>query len=138
MSGYNCLYPQAHESVQCRKFPIPCPNQCGIHDLPRDEVRILINWLLLFIVDKCCFNRSINYSPHGILEDLQGDFQNRKNGRIDQIIWLVWTLIIQRSGLIRGGCIYFQMLEHAPDCPKKPSHCKFRNVGCDFVVSISK
>ncbi|XP_021361305.1 TNF receptor-associated factor 3-like [Mizuhopecten yessoensis] len=55
---------QEHESAKCRKFPIPCPNGCGIEKLPRDEMR-----------------------------------------------------------------------EHEPECPKKPIHCKFTNVGCEFSGS---
>ncbi|XP_033734392.1 TNF receptor-associated factor 3-like [Pecten maximus] len=56
---------QEHESIQCRKFPIPCPNGCGHENLPRDEMR-----------------------------------------------------------------------EHVElTCPKKPIHCKFANVGCEFTGS---
>nr|QOS44541.1 tumor necrosis factor receptor TARF3 [Mimachlamys nobilis] len=51
-----------HESVGCMKYPIVCPNSCGIDNLPREE-----------------------------------------------------------------------MSEHIIECPKRPFHCKFTNVGCDFT-----
>ncbi|OWF48149.1 TNF receptor-associated factor 3-like [Mizuhopecten yessoensis] len=52
---------QDHESNQCMRYPIACPNNCGMEDRPREELK-----------------------------------------------------------------------DHTPDCPNRPFHCKFRNVGCDF------
>ncbi|XP_060083710.1 TNF receptor-associated factor 3-like [Ylistrum balloti] len=58
------VHRQDHESMECRKILIDCPNGCGIAERPREDMK-----------------------------------------------------------------------EHELDCPKRPFHCKFSNVGCDFTGS---
>ena len=30
---------QVHEGEECTRFPLECPQQCGLQDIPREEVQ---------------------------------------------------------------------------------------------------
>ena len=137
---------EGHHKTHCRKIPTPCPNDCGIGDMPREDVLEHRNTCPLEII-QCtneCGKKMARQQLGSHLENkcprrsaccrycnIEGEHQFISVGHIEKC--QKYPLTCPNNCDIETVC-RGDMDKHRKICPLETIDCEYCKVGCDAKV----